>query len=97
MGGKWYILVIVDDYSRYSWVLFLKRKNELFDHFQSLSLRLNIEHPNYLKAICNDNRTEFKNVSFDQFCLKHGVDQQFSALCVLQQNRVVKQKNRTLV
>jgi hypothetical protein len=23
VGGKWYILVIVDDYSRYSWVFFL--------------------------------------------------------------------------
>jgi hypothetical protein len=33
MGGKWYILVIVDDYSRYSWVFFLKRKDEVFEHF----------------------------------------------------------------
>jgi transposase InsO family protein len=31
-----------------------------------------------LKAIHSDNRTEFRNVSFDQFCLDHGVDQQFS-------------------
>jgi hypothetical protein len=33
MGGKWYILVIVDDYSRYSWVFFLKSKDEVFEHF----------------------------------------------------------------
>jgi hypothetical protein len=33
MGGKWYVLVIVDDYSRYSWVFFLESKDQLFDHF----------------------------------------------------------------
>jgi hypothetical protein len=43
MGGKWYVLVIVDDYSRYSWVFFLERKDEVFEHFQSLALRLNNE------------------------------------------------------
>jgi hypothetical protein len=32
-----------------------------------LALRLKHEHPNYLKAIHNDNGTEFKNASFDQF------------------------------
>jgi hypothetical protein len=30
-----------------------------------------------LKAICSDNETEFRNTSFDQFNLEHGVDQQF--------------------
>jgi transposase InsO family protein len=50
----------------------------VFEHFQSLALRLNNEHPNSLKVIRNDNGTEFKNASFDEFCLEHGIDQQFS-------------------
>jgi transposase InsO family protein len=79
MGDKWYVLVIVDEYSRYSWVFFLESKDEVFENFRSLALRLNNEHPNCLKAICSDNGTEFKNASFDQFYLEHGVDQQFSA------------------
>jgi hypothetical protein len=44
-----------------------------------LALRLNNEHLNCLKAIRSDNETKFKNASFDQFCLEHVVDQQFSA------------------
>jgi transposase InsO family protein len=79
MGDNWYVLVIVDDYSCYSWVFFLESKDEVFEHFQSLALRLNNEHPNCLKAIHSDNVTEFRNASFDQFCLEHGVDQQFFA------------------
>jgi hypothetical protein len=74
MGAKWYVLFIVDDYSCYSWVFFLESKDEVFENFQSLVLRLNNEHPNCLKAIRSDNETEFRNASFDQFCLEHDVD-----------------------
>jgi transposase InsO family protein len=97
MGGKWYVLVIVDDYSRYSLVFFLESKDKVFEHFQSLALRFNNVYPNYLKAIHRDNGTEFRNISFDQFCLEHGLDQQISTPRVPQQNVVVKQKNHTLV
>jgi hypothetical protein len=67
MGGKWYALVIVDDYSRYSWVFFLESKDQVFEHFQLLTLRLNNEHPNCLKVIRSDNGNEFRNTSFDEF------------------------------
>jgi transposase InsO family protein len=97
MRGKWYVLVIVDDYSRYSWVFSLESKDEVFEHFRSLALRLNNEHPNYLKAICTDNETKFRNASFDEFCLEHDIDQQFSTPRVPQQNGGVEQKNLTLV
>jgi transposase InsO family protein len=90
MGRKWYVLVIVDDYSLYSWVFFLESKDEVFEHFQSLALGLNNEHPNCLKAIRSDNGTEFRNASFDLFCLEHGVDQQFPAPRVPQQNGIVE-------
>jgi hypothetical protein len=75
MGGKWYVLVVVDDYSRYSLVFFLESKDEVFEHFRSLALRLNNEHPNCLKAIRSDSETEFRNASFDVFYLEHGIDQ----------------------
>jgi hypothetical protein len=75
IGGKSYILVVVDDYSRYSWVFFLESKDEVFEHFRILALRLNNEHPNCLKSIRSDNGTEFRNTSFDEFCLEHGIDQ----------------------
>jgi transposase InsO family protein len=90
MGGKWYVLVIVDDYSRYSRVFFLESKDEVLEHFRSLALRLNNEHPNCLKAIHGDNGAELRNASFDEFCLEHGIDQQFSAPCIPQQNGVME-------
>jgi transposase InsO family protein len=69
----------------------------VFEHFQSLALKLNNEHPNYLKAIRSDNGTEYRNASFNQICLEHGIDHQFSAPHVPQQNGIMELKNRTLV
>ena len=34
-GGKWYVLVVVDDFSRYSWVFFLEDKSETFGFFET--------------------------------------------------------------
>jgi hypothetical protein len=58
---------------------------------------LSSTYHNCFKAIRSDNGTEFRNASFDEFCLEHEIDQQFSALHIPQQNGVVEQKNRTLV
>lgn len=96
-GGKWYVLVIVDDYSRYSWVFFMASKDEVFGHFRELVLRLATELPGALRAIRSDNGTEFKNTLFASFCTEKGLDHQFSSARVPQQNGVVERKNRTLV
>jgi hypothetical protein len=42
-GGKWYVLVVVDDYSRYAWVFFLEEKGETFGFVRDLVLRLRNE------------------------------------------------------
>jgi hypothetical protein len=36
-GGKWYVLVVVDDYSRYAWVFFLEDNGEMFGFVRILS------------------------------------------------------------
>jgi hypothetical protein len=43
VGGKWYVLVIVDDYSLYAWVFFLDDKGETFGFVRDLILRLKNE------------------------------------------------------
>ena len=97
VGGKWYVLVIVDDFSRYSWVFFMATKDEAFQHFRGLFLRLELEFPGSLKRIRSDNGGEFKNASFEQFCNERGLEHEFSSPRVPQQNGVVERKNRVLV
>jgi transposase InsO family protein len=60
-GGKWYVLVVVDDYSRYAWVFFLEDKGETFGFVRDLVLRLRNERHGYaIQAIRSDNGSEQK-------------------------------------
>ena len=40
LGGKSYAFVIVDDFSRYTWVLFLAHKNDAFHEFLKLCRKI---------------------------------------------------------
>jgi transposase InsO family protein len=97
-GGKWYVLVIMDDFSHYSWVFFIESKDEAFSLAQDLILWLQNEFPkNVMRANCSDNGIEFKNSHFETFCAYLGLEHQFSSPYIPQQNGVVEHKNRTLV
>ena len=74
VGGKWYVLVVVDDFSRFSWVFFLELKDEAFGFVHDLVLRLNNESNGRVRAIRFDNGTEFRNSRMDNFCSDHGLD-----------------------
>jgi transposase InsO family protein len=68
-GGKWYILVVVDDYSQYAWVFFPEEKGETFGFIRDLVLRLrNERHGNAIQEIHSDNGSEFRNSYFETFC-----------------------------
>jgi hypothetical protein len=70
VGGKWYVPVVVDDYSRYAWVFFLEQKGEMFGFVRDLVLRLkNERHGDAIRAICSDNGFEFRNSCFETFCM----------------------------
>jgi transposase InsO family protein len=96
-GGKWCVLVIVDDYSRYVWVFFLADKGETFGFVRDLILRLkNERHGDAVRAIRSDNGSEFKNSHFETFSRDLGLEHQFSSPYVACQNGVVERKNCSL-
>jgi transposase InsO family protein len=74
-GGKWYVLVVVDDYSRYAWVFFLEKKGEMFGFVRDHVLRLrNERHRDAIRAIRSDNGLEFRNSRFETFCHDLGLE-----------------------
>jgi transposase InsO family protein len=90
-GGKWYVLVVVDDYSRYVWVFFLEEKGETFDFVRDLVLRLrNERYGDAIRVIYSDNGSEFRNSRFETFCHYLGLEHQFSSLYTPLQNGVVE-------
>ncbi|GJX40752.1 retrovirus-related pol polyprotein from transposon TNT 1-94 [Tanacetum coccineum] len=95
-GGNLYTLVVVDDYSRYTWTKFLKTKNEAFEKFEILSRKIQNQLGSYIVAIRTDHDWEFDNeVQFRAYCDAQGITHNFSAPRTPQSNGVVKRKNRT--
>ncbi|WVZ71086.1 hypothetical protein U9M48_019710 [Paspalum notatum var. saurae] len=97
VSGKWYVLVVVDDFLRFSWVFFMEFKDEAFGFVRDLILRLRNQSHKAMRAIRSDNGREFRNSRFENFCRDLGLEHQFSSPYTPPQNGVVERKNRTLV
>jgi hypothetical protein len=61
IGGSKYGLVIVDDFSRFTWVLFLQDKSETQSKLKRFLMRAQNEFQLKVKKIRSDNGSEFKN------------------------------------
>jgi len=96
LGGNYYGLVIVDDYSRYTWTLFFRTKNDAFDVFRKLVKVIQNEKGLNIVSIRSDHGGEFQNEYFDKFCEENEIHHNFSTPRTPQQNDVVERKNRFL-
>ncbi|GJZ40724.1 retrovirus-related pol polyprotein from transposon TNT 1-94 [Tanacetum coccineum] len=96
-GGNRYTLVIVDDYSRYTWTRFLANKTEAFEEFEIFSKMIQNKLGCSIVSIRTDHGREFDNeVQFGKYCDLNGISHNFSAPRTPQSNGVVERKNRTL-
>nr|GFC36253.1 putative ribonuclease H-like domain-containing protein [Tanacetum cinerariifolium] len=95
--GKRYVLVVVDDYSRYTRVLFLHSKDEASEVIISFIKKTQVNLQLQVQRVRTDNGTEFKSKTITKFFDEVGITQQFFAARTPQQNGVVERRNRTLV
>nr|GEV24649.1 retrovirus-related Pol polyprotein from transposon TNT 1-94 [Tanacetum cinerariifolium] len=96
-GGNHYTLLIVDDYSRYTWTRFLKDKPEAVNQFEIFSRKIQNQLGCSIVLIRTDHDREFDNkVQFVEFCNANNIEPNFSAPRTPQSDGVVKKKNRTL-
>ncbi|GJX25107.1 retrovirus-related pol polyprotein from transposon TNT 1-94 [Tanacetum coccineum] len=97
INGKRYILVIVDDFSRFTWVIFFRSKDKateaIIKCIKNIQVRLNATVHN----IRTDNGTKFVNQTLHEFYVNVGISHQTSVACTPQQNGVVERRNWTLV
>ena len=78
LAGNLHALVVVDDYSRFTWTLFLAHKNDAYIAFKKLAKVLQNENGCCIKSIRSDHGGEFQNARLERFCEKHGISHLFS-------------------
>nr|GEU51654.1 hypothetical protein [Tanacetum cinerariifolium] len=97
INGKRYVLVIVDDYSRYTWVYFLITKDETPEVIKNFLTKIYVRLQAPIIIVSPDNRTEFKNHVLKEYFDSVGITHETSAAKTPQQNRVIERRNRMLV
>ncbi|GJY12285.1 putative ribonuclease H-like domain-containing protein [Tanacetum coccineum] len=97
INHKIYCLVVIDDYSRFSWVFFLATKDETSGILKTFITGIENQINHKVKIIRFDNGTEFKNNDMNQFWGMKWIKREFNIAKTPQQNGVVERKNRTLI
>ncbi|GJW75500.1 retrovirus-related pol polyprotein from transposon TNT 1-94 [Tanacetum coccineum] len=92
-----YTLVIVDEYSRYTWVYFLKKKSQAPETIMSFIKRVKNQNDIKVKQLRTDNGTEFRNSILVNFCDEKGISQNLSSPYTLIKMMMLKGKNKTLI
>ncbi|GJW97753.1 retrovirus-related pol polyprotein from transposon TNT 1-94 [Tanacetum coccineum] len=97
INGKKYILVIVDDYSRYTWTLFLRSKDETPEVLKDFLTMIQRNLQAQVITVRTDRGTEFLNKTLHAYFKEEGIEHQTSTPRTPEQNGVVERRNRTLV
>nr|GEY80320.1 retrovirus-related Pol polyprotein from transposon TNT 1-94 [Tanacetum cinerariifolium] len=93
--GKKYILVIVDDYSRLTWVKCLRSKDEASDFIIKFLKMIQVRLKVPVRRIQTDNGTNFVNQTLREYYEKDGISHETSVARSPQQNGVIERRNRT--
>ena len=90
------LLTFIDDFSRRTWVYFLKLKSEVFNIFLAFKAFVEKQSGHQILKLRSDNGGEYVNNKFINFCTENGIQMQHTVPYTPQQNGVAERKNHTL-
>jgi transposase InsO family protein len=95
--GNKYGPIIIDNYSRFTWMFFLQDKSETQEVLKKFLKRAQNKFDAKVKRIRSDNGTKFKNTQVEYYLDEEGIKHEFSAPYTPQQKGIAERKNRTLI
>ncbi|GJX22080.1 zinc finger, CCHC-type containing protein [Tanacetum coccineum] len=96
-AGNSYILVLIDDCSRYMWSFLLKHKSDAFGVYQRFKNVFEKRTGKEIITFHTDKGGEFTSHDFNRFCDQEGILRMLTAPYAPQQNGIVERRNRTLL
>nr|GEU68685.1 putative ribonuclease H-like domain-containing protein [Tanacetum cinerariifolium] len=97
INGKKYMLVIIDDYSRFTWVKFLRSKDEAPDFIIKFLKMIQVRLKTHVHRIKTDNGSKYVNQTLHEYYETVGISHETSIARSPQQNGVVERRNHTLI
>nr|GFA90438.1 hypothetical protein [Tanacetum cinerariifolium] len=97
VGRSKYFLLLIDDFSRWSWVYMLTGKYQAFDAFKRYKKMVEENSGYKVKTLRGDREGEFTSMEFTNFCKENGITRHLTAPYSPQQNGVMERRNRTVM
>jgi hypothetical protein len=97
LGKSMYYVSFIDDFSRNTWIYFLRKKSEVFDKFKEFKALVENQTEKKIKVLRTDNGGEFYGNEFEEFCKKCGIARKKTIAYTPQQNGVAERMNKTLM
>eukprot|EP00253_Pinus_taeda_P006511 PITA_06511 len=97
LGKSVYYVSFIGDFSRNTWIYFLKKKSEVFDRFKEFKALVENQTEKKIKVLRTDNGGEFCSKEFEELCKKCGIARQKNTPYTPPQNGVAERMNKTLM
>jgi transposase InsO family protein len=91
-----FVLIFVDDFSRFTWIYFLRKKSEVFQHLKDFRALVETQSGKKINVLQTDNAGDYVNHEIHNLCHKAEIQLQDTVPYTPQQNRVIERKNRSL-
>ena len=97
LGKSVYYVSFIDDFSRNTWIYFLKKKSKVFDKFKEFKALVENQTEKKIKVLRIDNGGVFYSKEFEEFCKKCGIARHKTTPHTPQQNGFAERMNKTLM
>jgi transposase InsO family protein len=97
ISGYVYYVSFIDDYSRKTWVYFLKSNDEVFSKFNEFKDLIENLSKRKIKILRLENGGEYTSKEFVNFCKDVGIKRELTTAYNPQQNSVAERKNRMIM
>ena len=97
LSGTRYYVAFIDDYSRFTFVYPMTRKDQVFDRFMEFKKLAELQTGKLIKRFRSDGGGEYDNQKFEKLFKECGIQHEFTAPYCPEQNGVLERANRTIV
>ena len=97
LGGGLYMVLFIDEYSRYGVVEFLRTKDESFQEYKNFESWLQVQFNRSVKCLQSDRGGEFVSNEFSEHLRKHGTVRHLTVHDSPQSNGIAERCNGVLI